>query len=269
VNTAAIRQLQAELARLGLFAGPATGERSAALDAAARTRIGQRRAELAGDPAGWSGRRAAVAAYQLFLKDRGQAPGAIDGLWGPVTQFAHDNLAHIGEFGTPILFRDIEPATANPHAWPRDNIPSQSELTAFYGRHGEPGGFTPPLAMVGCPWTLKLAWNLNQRTTRIGCHPKVAASLGRVLQRVFEHYGPARIAELRLNVYGGCYAPRKKRGGSTWSTHSWAIALDFDPDNNRLEWGRDRATFARPAYDAWWAAWEAEGWVSLGQAARL
>ncbi len=82
---------------------------------------------------------------------------------------------------------------------------------------------------------------------------------------MFQHYGEAEIARLRLDVYGGCYNPRKKRGGSTWSTHAWAVALDFDPANNRLRWGRDKASFARPDYDAWWNIWENEGWVSLGR----
>ena len=48
--------------------------------------------------------------------------------------------------------------------------------------------------------------------------------------------------------------------------HSWGIAIDYDPDNNALHWGRDRASFALPAYDKWWDYWEAEGWVSLGRA---
>ena len=55
------------------------------------------------------------------------------------------------------------------------------------------------------------------------------------------------------------------RGGTRWSTHAWGIAIDYDPDRNQLKWGRDRAAFARPEYDAWWRLWEEEGWVSLGR----
>ncbi|MCH7410937.1 hypothetical protein MM239_16125 [Belliella sp. DSM 111904] len=47
--------------------------------------------------------------------------------------------------------------------------------------------------------------------------------------------------------------------------HSWGIAIDFDPSNNQLKWGRDMATFAGPEYHAWWDIWESEGWVSLGR----
>ena len=80
-------------------------------------------------------------------------------------------------------------------------------------------------------------------------------------------YGESKIRELRLDLYGGSFVKRKKRGGSTWSTHAWGIAVDFDPDKNQLQWGRDRAYFARPEYNDWWACWEAEGWVSLGKVA--
>lgn len=55
------------------------------------------------------------------------------------------------------------------------------------------------------------------------------------------------------------------RGGTQWSTHSWGIAVDFDPARNRLRWGRDHAAFAHPIYNEWWRCWEEEGWVSLGR----
>lgn len=265
MNSAAIRKLQQRLAALGLYTGPVDGQRSAALDAAARRFATGRRAEVTADPAGWTARRVTVAAYQLVLKDAQQDVGDIDGLWGSQTQFAHDNQMHIDQFGTPILFRDMVPGRGNPNGWPTDNTPSQSEMTVFYGAHGVKNGFTPPMTTVTCPWTLRLSWALTTKTTKIGCHTRVAASLGRVLAAVHAHYGTERLVELRLDVYGGCYNPRIKAGGSTWSTHSWACALDFDPDRNQLTWGRDRATLARPEYDFWWDCWEAEGWVSLGR----
>lgn len=121
------------------------------------------------------------------------------------------------------------------------------------------------MAMVDCPWVLKLAWNPKQTTRRIGCNVKVADSLRRVLDRVHAAYGAAELVRLRLDLFGGCYNPRRKRGGTAWSTHAWAIALDWDPDHNKLEWGRDRAALARPEYETWWRCWEEEGWYSLGR----
>lgn len=58
---------------------------------------------------------------------------------------------------------------------------------------------------------------------------------------------------------------RKMRGGSKWSMHAWGIAIDIDPSNNRLRWGKDKARLARPEYDEWWQIWEGHGWTSLGR----
>ena len=103
------------------------------------------------------------------------------------------------------------------------------------------------------------------KRARISCHIKVEASLTRVLEAVATKYSAQEIDDLGLNLFGGCFNKRKKRGGSTWSTHSWGMALDFDPAQNRLKWGRDKASFARPEFVPWWECWEAEGWVSLGR----
>jgi len=32
----------------------------------------------------------------------------------------------------------------------------------------------------------------------------------------------------QLKTFDGCYGPRLKRGGNTWSTHSWGIAIDLN-----------------------------------------
>jgi hypothetical protein len=118
---------------------------------------------------------------------------------------------------------------------------------------------------VRCPWKLVAAWDASLDLTNIKCHGKVADSLRTVLEAVHAHYGEAELKRLRLDRFGGCYACRAKRGSDEWSTHAWAIALDWDPDRNQLRWGRDRASLAQPEYDAWWLIWEREGWYSLGR----
>ena len=55
------------------------------------------------------------------------------------------------------------------------------------------------------------------------------------------------------------------RGGSQWSMHSWGIAIDFDPDRNQMQWGRDKARLAKPDLETFWRIWEEEGAVSLGR----
>jgi len=75
---------------------------------------------------------------------------------------------------------------------------------------------------------------------------KVSESLERILHRVREEYGDEEIRRLRLNLYGGSYNVRRKRGGTSWSTHAWGIAMDWDPGNNKLKWGETGPHWRNP-----------------------
>ena len=265
MKSAAVRLIQTKLAALGHYQDDIDGKRGKNTHTAVKAALEARAGDLPAGWRDWTDKRKSTAFLQLMCQDEGIDAGDIDGWWGPQTEFAFDALSEKRETGNPpVNWRDTVPGSGNPNGWPTDT-PDQRELTDFYGAHGVKDGFTPPMRTVVCPWRLRLSWNLAQSTNKIGCHTKAADSLDRTLKKVFQHYGQAEIERLRLDIYGGCYAPRKKRRGSTWSTHSWAIALDFDPDENQLDWGRDKARLARPEYDAWWQIWEDEGWVSLGR----
>jgi hypothetical protein len=256
----AIVVVQDHLKAKGHYAGPSHGIADAATDAAVTRGLAQRQAEIPAGATGFPLRRRLVMMLQLICKDKGIACDPIDGYWGQITQTAWDSLVFLMDHGRlPEPWRDRDQPAANPQNWPRDTG-SQAEMRGFFGQPGR-----PPIKKVACPWPLKLAWAPAQRVTHIGCHAKVADSLGRVLAKVHAHYGTPELARLRLDLYGGCFANRKKRGGTTWSTHAWAAAIDWDPARNQLTWGRDRASLAAPVYDFWWKAWEAEGWVSLGR----
>ncbi|MEM6646556.1 MAG: M15 family peptidase [Bacteroidota bacterium] len=210
-----------------------------------------------------SRKRKLIAFIQMLATELGVNAGPIDGYWGPQTDHAFDVLEYHDTYGTlPAPWRDVTPDPRNPNQWPLEN---EAALRDVYGAPGDESN----LVRIDLPYPHRLAWDLRQtvRTTR--CHAKVAESVQRVLTAVVQHYGLDAIKDLRLDHYGGCYNKRRKRGGTQWSTHAWGIALDYDPLRNKLPWGRDRARFARPEYDAWWAAWEAEGWVSLGRVANF
>ncbi|NHE57495.1 M15 family metallopeptidase [Cyclobacterium plantarum] len=192
---------------------------------------------------------------QMGAKEKGFDAGAIDGMWGPQTQFGFEELAFLMEHGRKRgSWRPEEMPAAN--RWPRQNSP---EFHEFYGQRGQ------NLVSIDVPYELKIAWDLRYRARKITCHRKVAESLLTVLENVLQVYGENDIQALHLNHFGGCYNNRLMRGGTQWSTHSWGMAVDFDPDRNRLTWGRDKAAFAHPRYDEWWRCWEEEGWVSLGR----
>lgn len=108
-------------------------------------------------------------------------------------------------------------------------------------------------------------WENNKLVKSYLCHSKVHDSLKRVLTKVLEIYGIESIQRLRLDIWGGCLYMRAIRGGTRFSTHSWGIAVDYDPINNQLDWNSDKALFAKPEYEQWWKCWEEEGWFSLGR----
>jgi hypothetical protein len=222
-------------------------ERKAEVSATQRAKI------LGGD-----GSRKLTAYVQLIARDHGIDPGVIDGLWGPGTQNAYDDLVYFDTHGTlPPAWRDETPSGTNPHHWPLER---EAKLMEFYGPVGK------NQTSITLPYTHLIAWDPRTKVTTMTCHKKVATSIQRVLKKTLEHYGKDGIHDLRLDLWGGCLNVRRKRGGSSWSTHAWGIAIDYDPENNQLKWGRDRASLARPAYAAWWGFWEAEGWLSLGRA---
>lgn len=144
---------------------------------------------------------------------------------------------------------------ARSKVWPR-----QADCTAFYGAVG-----TSQTA-IDIPYDMCLAWDRSQRVRKMTLHKKVADSALRVLQEVATLYSPADRVSLGLNIFGGSLNVRKMRGGSSWSMHSWGIAIDFDPERNQLPWHRPLTRLSHADAAPFWAAWEREGWLSLGRA---
>jgi hypothetical protein len=272
IPISAIKHIQVELRKEGLYSGNIDGIRTvpnklSMTDAGIDKALEKRQAELKLDPTestykSWTEKRKAVGYFQLLLKDANFEAGPADGYWGPQTDVAYQQFS--GKLDKN--WRDemdkkpsapSSPLLLNPNNWPRE---STASVSAFYGPPGN-----PPLTLVEVPWTMKLSWDRNTRVKRVSVHPKVADSLSRVFQEVAQTYTAKEITEYGLDIFGGGFNPRKKRGGTSWSMHAWGIALDFDPDRNQLTWGRDKAFLARPELDRFWAAWEREGWTSLGR----
>jgi hypothetical protein len=104
----------------------------------------------------------------------------------------------------------------------------------------------------------------DETVTRMRCHKLVADKFQAVFKDLLDTYGLARIKELGIDLFGGCFNFRKMRGGSAWSKHSWGIAIDLDPARNTLKETRSTARFARPEYQPMIDIFYKHGFISLG-----
>ena len=131
-----------------------------------------------------------------------------------------------------------------------------------YGTPNETGaGYLVTLTL---PYPMRLAWDTDETVTRMRCHKLVAAKFEAVFKELLETYGLARIKELGIDLFGGCFNFRKMRGGSSWSKHSWGIAIDLDPARNKLKETRATARFARAEYQPMIDIFYKHGFISLG-----
>lgn len=203
-----------------------------------------------GIPEEWSTKRKVIGTIQHGANEKGIEAGAVDGYYGSQTDFAYDQLLN----GMTPSWRKDELGTTNGR-WPMQN---QKELIKCFGQPGENQG------KVYSPYPLKIAWETSSIISRFTCHEKLVKPIANVLERVLDHYGDD-ISFLGLDMWGGCYNLRKMRGGNSWSTHAWGIAIDWDPIHNQLRWGSDQANFSKPEYEMWWKLWEEEGAISLGR----
>ncbi len=76
-----------------------------------------------------------------------------------------------------------------------------------YGTPNETGaGYLVTLTL---PYPMRLAWDTDETVTRMRCHKLVAAKFEAVFKELLETYGLARIKELGIDLFGGCFNFRK------------------------------------------------------------
>ena len=120
------------------------------------------------------------------------------------------------------------------------------------------------LVTITLPYPMRLAWDVDTKVTKMSCHKLVADKFLAVFNDLLKHYGLAKIQELGIDLFGGCFNFRKMRGGTDWSKHSWAIAIDLDPARNLLKETSRTARFARPEYKPMIDIFYKHGFISLG-----
>jgi len=271
-----VRDVQSRLAAARLYDGQVDGDPGNLTKAAVKAFLLQQAVEGFDS---WGFARRLVAAQQLLCRIDGIEVGKVDGIAGTQTRYAfeiYDGRKANG--GRPaaaieawrddaaapqaVPSRDLAPVTSSQISAPssRPVWPKQSGMDAFYGPKG-----TGQVVMT-TPYPMRLAWDLGSKVTRFSCHGLVRESLERLFARTRDHYGPAEIQRLRLDLFGGCLNVRKMRGSSTaWSIHSWGCAVDIDPEHNGLKMHRAQASLDNPEYDPFWRFVYDEGAIGLGR----
>ena len=197
----------------------------------------------------------------------------VDGIKGYKTTAAikkfqkEHNLVADGIVGpkTEAALRPIITTEPRPEGRPTEPVvgkilwPTQAQCASFYGPPGQ-----VPLTNIVLPYPFYYGGKEMKSTS---VHTKIGPTVKKILSRVKDHYGVEKINELKLSDYSGCYNPRRMRGGSAWSMHAYACALDFNAADNMLRQNHTTARFAKPIYNRWWELWEEEGAVSLGRVA--
>lgn len=220
----------------------------------------------------WTTARKVIAALQVIINLEGKGPGllAVDGYYGHNTDYAWQATEYYLRTGKgmPRFRRDDEsgfdtsPRPGLGIDWPKGDIASLIE------RFGDPRSadfITKHLVMVDISYPLKLSWNTSQHTQKITCHRELALAVPAIFNEILDAYGREQVEALGLDIFGGCYNMRLKRGGTELSTHAFAIAIDKDPDRNGLRTRWRDCQFSKPAYKKYMEIWYDYGFINLGK----
>lgn len=106
-----------------------------------------------------------------------------------------------------------------------------AQIIAKYGQPGDVKNFT----FITTPYPMRIAWDTKVTVNKIQVHKAGAESLLKAFKEILAHYGLPEIQRLGIDLFGGCFNFRQMRGGTEWSIHSWALAIDLDPARNGLK----------------------------------
>ncbi len=166
-----------------------------------------------------------------------------DGFWGPKSIAACQ--------------KHLKGMMPSPARFP---VEGTSKFTEFFGPHGVPNGYTPPMKSITLPFTV---FYEGQAVKKLSAHVKCADSLLAVFERLATTFPNEQARrDAGILTYDGLYNPRLKRGSSTsWSMHSWATAIDLNAarNGNKTAWP---VTAVMPIEVM--ECFAQEGWLSAG-----
>lgn len=138
---------------------------------------------------------------------------------------------------------------------------TEKQIRAKYGAPGDIRNLTS----MALPYRMRIAWDLKSSVKSIQCHKLIVEPLTAVFSDLLGHYGFAELQRLGIDLFGGCYNFRQMRGGTSWSRHSWAIAIDLSPEKNSLNTPWKSAQFSKPEYEFMVSTFYTHGFFNLGK----
>lgn len=84
------------------------------------------------------------------------------------------------------------------------------------------------------PFSLRLSWDKETSISRFLAHRLVGEAMMDALDEIGEAHGVDYFKANDLDLFGGVWNPRMKRGSEELSTHTWAIAIDLNPHLGRF-----------------------------------
>ncbi len=146
-----------------------------------------------------------------------------------------------------------------------NTILTDAQVLTHFGQPIPPGTNSANLTKITLPYPMRIAWDKKVKITSVYCHRKISEPLTAVFNDLLAHYGLTQLQSLGIDLYGGIYNYRKMRGStSKWSRHSWAIAIDLDPERNGLRTKKPKAQFSKPEYQAMIDIFYRHGFVGYG-----
>ena len=146
----------------------------------------------------------------------------------------------------------------------KSSLVKQSVLRSGKSAFGK-AGCENMLVNVPVPANYPLKYD-GKPVKSIRIHKLVADRLAAALQDIINHYGEdiEKVAPGAC-CYDGSYNFRSSRGSSSYSIHSWGLALDFDASNNTMKMSAPKARLSQPIYEPFWNILEYHGFMSLGR----
>ena len=175
---------------------------------------------------------------------------------GPENNLSFKELIDINPTTDKITTKDAKKIEANKNRLKPST--SQASIIAKYGEIGD----TSQITTLTFPYPMYYGTSLVKTTS---VHKLVKNDLDNIFKEILSTFGLKRIKELKLDQFSGLYNIRDKRGGSSPSIHSWAIAIDLYDAGNGFKVRTGDAVFSKPEYKTFIDIWYKHNFKSFGR----